>query len=135
MHHYTPPSPPKTIRFRWSRLSKKETFNIRSDPNFSDIQNSRFGKVPRYEGQIRPYPNTNFESTIPFKHVPTPFVQHKCLEESIVKLALTLISFRAIASQAMRSLSAQDPCQPDPSQPKIPVNPRSPSAQDPVSPE
>ena len=44
------------------RLSKKfEIFNIRSDPNFSDIQNSRFGKVPRHEGQIRPYLNPNYE--------------------------------------------------------------------------
>ena len=46
------------------------------------------------------------QQLIPFKHVPTPFVKHKCLEEpfvknkclgeSIVKLALTHISFRAI---------------------------------------
>ena len=44
------------------------------------------------------------KSTIPFKPVPTPFVKRKCLEESIVKLALTRISFRAIASEAMRDL-------------------------------
>ena len=79
-------------------------------------------------------------------------MKHKCLEESIVKLALTHISFRAIAEGSClgmylfdkivivleqpgilaspRSLSALDP-----SQPKIPVNPRSQSAQDPSQPK
>ena len=49
-------------------------------------------------------PSDGSKSTIPFKPVPTPFVKRKCLEESIVKLALTRISFRAIASEAMRDL-------------------------------
>jgi hypothetical protein len=45
-----------------TRLSKIfETFNIRSDSNFSDIQNSRFEKVPRYERHIWTYSNPNFE--------------------------------------------------------------------------
>ena len=49
-------------------------------------------------------PSDGTKSTIPFKQVPTPFVKRKCLEESIVKLALERISFRAIASDAMRDL-------------------------------
>jgi hypothetical protein len=46
----------KLVLTRLSKLFK--TFNIRSDSNFSNIQDSRFEKVPRYEWQIRPYSNS-----------------------------------------------------------------------------
>jgi hypothetical protein len=83
------------------------------------------------------------KSTIPFKHVPTPFVKHKCLkehfvkhkclEESIVKLALTHISFKfvwvCIWLDCYCAWATLDPCQP-----KIPVSPVFQSAQDPSQP-
>ena len=46
------------VIYRMVLLSWNELKDCISDPNFSDYNTSKFGKVPRYEGKIWPYPMT-----------------------------------------------------------------------------